>query len=126
MSEQGQESQQDRYERIKKSGLSLFESEMLSIGLTDKQRKVIHKHCDEYFGCVPLQEQMMLILMDEEIANFSLAQSNDARKIVAKKQMSRIPELKELMYSKMSDKKFADYVWQIAIQPSLGYAFSLN
>ena len=40
--------------------------------------------------------------------------------------MDKIPELKELMYSKMSDKNFADYVWETAIKPSLGYSFSIN
>lgn len=40
--------------------------------------------------------------------------------------MDKIPELRELMYSKMSDKNFADYVWETAIKPSLGYSFSIN
>lgn len=126
MSERGQESQQERFARIKEHGLHLFSNEMEGNNLTAEQQKVMHKHCDEYYGCVPFQEQMMEILMDKNIANFTLAEANNARKIVAKKLMSQIPVLKEQMYEKMSDKNFADYVWKIAIQPSLGYAFSLN
>lgn len=126
MAEKGEEIPQDRFSRIKDNGLWVFEREMLDAGLEGWQREAMHRHCDEYYGCVPLQEQMMEILMDSNVAGFTLAQANDARKIVAKKQMSRIPELKELMYNQMSDRNYADYVWRIAIHPSLGYAFSLN
>lgn len=43
----------------------------------------MHKHCDKYYGCCPIQEQMMEILMD--IADFTLGEANSARKVVAKK-----------------------------------------
>ena len=44
----------------------------------------MHKHCDKYYGCCPIQEQMMEILMD--VVGFTLGEANNARKIVAKKQ----------------------------------------
>jgi len=124
MSEKGQESMQDRYYRIQNNGILEFEQEMIKKKLNDKQRLKMHSYCDETFGCVPTQEQMMEMLMD--IANFTLAEANDARKIVAKKQMNRIPELKNSVFDKMDDKRFAQYFWDIAIRPSLGYAFSTN
>ena len=93
--------------------------------LPENMIAALHKYCDEYYGCVPIQEQMMMILMDENISSFTLAESNDARKIVAKKQMKRIPELKEHFYNAM-EKEYADYVWELAIAPQLGYAFSLE
>ena len=67
----------------------------------------------------------MEILMDPEIASFTLKEANDARKIVAKKQMDRIPELKQKVYDVM-DQRLADYVWEVAVAPQLGYAFSMN
>lgn len=124
MTEKGAEPQQDRYLRIKQNPQS-FENEMVIHNLTKEQREAIHKHCDSTFGTVPFQEQMMEILMDKEIGNFSLGEANMARKVVAKKKMSEIPNLKEKFYEKFSDNNFADYVWKIAVQPSLGYAFSL-
>ena len=125
MSEKGKESQQDRFARIKYHGIKVFDYEMHEANLPFNMIQAMHKYCDTYFGCCAIQEQMMQILMDENIAKFSLAEANDARKIVAKKQMSRIPELKQKVYDRM-DKKYADYVWEVAVAPQLGYAFSLN
>ena len=125
MAEKGKESPQDRYVRIQKNP-STFENEMIKHGLTEKEREAFHKHCDTYYGTVPLQEQMMEILMDEDIANFTLAEANAARKIVAKKQMKKIPELKKQLYDHVNNDSYADYIWEVAVAPSLGYAFSKN
>lgn len=125
MSEKGKESQQDRYVRIKNEGIVSFDKEMRQHNLPDKMITALHKYCDKYYGCCAIQEQMMEILMDVDIASFKLKEANDARKIVAKKQMSRIPELKDRVYSVM-DPKCADYIWEVAVAPQLGYAFSLN
>jgi DNA polymerase III alpha subunit len=40
--------------------------------------------------------QMMELLMD--VAGFTLGEGNNARKIVGKKQMDKIPELREQVY----------------------------
>lgn len=125
MSEKGKESQQDRFARIKSIGIKAFDNEMKEARLPESMIKAMHKYCDTYYGCCAIQEQMMQILMDQDIAGFSLADANDARKIVAKKQMSRIPELKKKVYDVM-DIKLADYIWEVAVAPQLGYAFSLN
>ena len=74
-----------------------------------------HKHCDKYYGCCPLQEQMMEILMD--IAGFTLGEANSARKVVAKKQMSKIPQLREQVFSKFNNEHNAEYFWENAIAP---------
>jgi DNA polymerase-3 subunit alpha len=84
----------------------------------------MHKHCDQYYGCCALQEQMMELLMD--VAGFTLGEANAARKIVGKKQMNKIPELREKVYGSFDDITVANYFWENAIAPQLGYAFSLN
>ena len=124
MSEKGKESQQDRFVRIQKMGIDAFDREMRQAQLPKAMIKLMHKHCDRYYGCCAIQEQMMEILM--EVANFSLGEANSARKVVAKKQMSKIPELKEQVYSRFDNPSAADYVWEVAVAPQLGYAFSLN
>ena len=124
MSEKGKESQQDRYYRIQKQGIQVFDKEMINHHLPADMMELMHKHCDKYYGCCPLQEQMMQILM--EVANFTLGEANSARKVVAKKQMSKIPELKTQVYEKMNNPTIADYLWEVAVAPQLGYAFSLN
>ena len=124
MSEKDKESQQDRYVRIQRLGLDVFDKEMRQAGLDDRMIQLMHKHCDQYWGCCAIQEQMMELLMD--VASFTLGEANNARKIVGKKQMSKIPELKEQVYSRFDDVHSANYFWENAIAPQLGYAFSLN
>ena len=124
MSEKGKESQQDRFVRIQKVGIGAFDREMRQANLNEDMIKLMHKHCDRYYGCCAIQEQMMEILMD--VANFTLGEANSARKVVAKKQMSKIPDLRAQVYERFDDRKAADYVWEIAVAPQLGYAFSLN
>lgn len=125
MTAPGAESQQDRFLRIKENP-DAFEREMQTRNLTREQREAMHEHCDEYNGCVPLQEQMMSILMDETLGKFNLSEANKARKIVAKKKMSEIPSLKKLLFERVNDDNLANYLWKTAIEPSLGYAFSKN
>ena len=124
MSEKGKESQQDRYARIQKRGIEEFHREMVEAGLDGNMIALMHKHCDQYWGCCAIQEQMMEMLMD--IASFTLGEADFARKVVAKKQMSKIPELKEMVYNRFSRVQSANYFWENVIAPSLGYAFSLN
>ena len=124
MSEKDKESQQDRYARIQKAGLEVFHREMVEAGLDENMIALMHKHCDQYWGCCAIQEQMMMLLMD--VAGFTLGEANNARKIVGKKQMSKIPELREQVYSKFDRVQSANYFWENAIAPQLGYAFSLN
>ena len=124
MSEKGVESQQDRYARIQRQGIEVFDKEMKEKNLPLEIINKMHKYCDKYYGCCPLQEQMMEILMD--VSNFSLAEANVARKIIAKKQMNKIPQLKEQVYEKMGGAGYADYIWETAVAPQLGYAFSYN
>lgn len=131
MSEPGVESQQDRYVRIRDGGLQLFDKEMQNRHLPQEVIEAMHEYCDTYFGCCAIQEQMMQILMDKRIAGFTLKQANDARKVVAKKQLKKIPELRELFYDCVgkiysNSKDIGDYVWDVAVRPSLGYAFSIN
>ena len=40
--------------------------------------------------------------------------------------MDKIPQLKELVYSKMGNENLANYIWTTAVAPQLGYAFSKN
>ena len=124
MSEKGVESQQDRYARIQKQGIDVFDAEMRKKHMPEDIIEKMHKHCDKYYGCCAIQEQMMEILMD--VVGFTLGEANNARKIVAKKQMAKIPELRKQVYDKMQNDVIADYVWEIAVRPQLGYAFSMN
>lgn len=118
MSEKDKESQQDRFVRIQNQGLGVFDLEMDKAHFTNKQKELMHKHCDQYWGCCALQEQMMELLMD--VAGFTLGEANNARKIVGKKQMDKIPELRSQVYGGFDDVVVANYFWENAIAPQLG------
>ena len=118
MSEKDKESQQDRFVRIQNQGLEVFDMEMDKAHFTNKQKELMHKHCDQYWGCCALQEQMMELLMD--VAGFTLGEANNARKIVGKKQMDKIPELRSQVYGGFDDVVVANYFWENAIAPQLG------
>jgi len=124
MGEKGQESPADRFLRLR-NNMNLWYKEMKDAGLSDEEMKFLEPHYLEYYGCILTQERMMEILMDPNIAGFTLVEADTARKTVAKKLMDKIPALKEMFYSKFTNMAFANYVWDTAVKPSLMYSFSL-
>lgn len=131
MAEKGHERPLDRYVRLK-NNISLWYQEMRDYGLTEDEIKVLEPYYLKDYGTPPYQESVMEILMDAHISGFTLAAANDARKIIGKKQMSRIPELKEKFFTSCAaiqgsyHNRLAEYVWETAILPQLGYSFSIN
>lgn len=122
--DKGGEAPIDKYSRFKNNFPQSWYDEMRKYGVTKKEKDIINHIYEPAYGCPSIQEDLMVLLM--EAANFSLAESNDARKIVGKKQMSRIPELREHIFNNVPHKNFAQYIWDTGIKPQLGYAFSRN
>ena len=123
-SEKGAETPMEKYIRFK-NNLNLWYDEMKKYGLTKKEMEVVTPYFKESYGVPPSQEQMMRMLMDENICNFSLKDANAARKIVGKKQMNKIPELKEQVYSQATSPALGKYIWECGIGPQMGYSFSI-
>ena len=67
----------------------------------------------------------MTMLMDNDICGFTLKEANAARKIVGKKQMSKIPELREKVLQQAASPCLGNYVWKCGIGPQMGYSFSI-
>ena len=57
-------------------------------GLTKQEQKTLEPYFLSSYGVPPSQEQLMKMLRDPDICNFSLAEANAARKIVGKKQLA--------------------------------------
>ena len=62
----------------------------------------------------------MQMVMDKDICNFSLAEANDARKIVGKKIMSKIPELRDKILTKAKSRALGEYIWKYGVGPQVG------
>lgn len=122
--EKGAEMPMDKYVRYK-NNISLWYEEMDRCDLTKEEQEILKPHFLRSYGVPPSQEQMMTMLMDENICNFSLKEANDARKIVGKKQMSKIPELKEKVLTKAKRIELGKYIWTYGIGPQMGYSFSI-
>ena len=123
-SEKGQKSPMEKYIEYK-NNISLWYKEMDKYKLTKEEQKILEPYFKSSYGVPPSQEQMMRMLMDKKICNFTLAEANTARKIVGKKQMSKIPELKEKVLKQASSAAMGKYVWDCGIGPQMGYSFSI-
>lgn len=124
MAQDGEEQPLEKYVRFK-NDISLWYKEMTDFGLTKEEQKYLEPYFKSSYGVPPSQEQLMLMLMDKNICGFSLSEANTARKIVGKKQMEKIPELREKVLKQASSRRLGEYVWKHGAGPQMGYSFSL-
>ena len=122
--EKGAETPMEKYIRFK-NNINLWYNEMQQKGLTKEEQGYLEPYFKSSYGVPPSQEQLMLMLMDKNICGFTLAEANAARKIVGKKQMSKIPELHQKILDKASSEKLGKYVWENGVGPQMGYSFSV-
>jgi DNA polymerase-3 subunit alpha len=81
--EKCEETPMEKYIRFK-NNLNLWYKEMDYAGLTEEEQKTLEPYFKSSYGVPPSQEQLMLMLIDKNICNFSLKEANAARKIVGK------------------------------------------
>ena len=82
-SEKGEETPMEKYIRFK-NNINLWYQEMKDYGLTKQEQETLKPHFLKSHGVPPSQEQLMTMLMDPNICNFTLAEANAARKIVGR------------------------------------------
>ena len=109
-----------------KNNISLWFKEMREkYHLTEEEIQAVRPHFARSYGVPPSQEQLMTMLMDEDICHFTLKEANGARKVVAKKQLSKIPELHEKVLSQAKSENLGRYIWECGIGPQMSYSFSI-
>lgn len=118
-SEPGAETPMEKYVRYK-NNISLWYQEMDNNGLTKQEQKTLEPYFLSSYGVPPSQEQLMKMLRDPDICNFSLAEANAARKIVGKKQMNKIPELHQKVLDTAKSETLGKYVWKFGLGPQMG------
>jgi DNA polymerase-3 subunit alpha len=123
MAPDGEENPMDKYVRFK-ANPGEWNKEMNSYGLTDEEQDAFRKYLNVSFGVGISQEQLMKSLMDKDICGFGLKDANAARKIIGKKQMSKIPELRVKIKECAKSDAVGRYVWDAVARPQLGYSFS--
>ena len=118
-SEPGAEMPLDKYVRYK-NDINQWYNEMTNCGLTKQEQEYVKPYFESSYGVPPSQEQLMRMLMDMNICGFTLAEANAARKIVGKKQMSKIPALREKVLETASSRKLGEYIWKYGAGPQMG------
>ena len=121
--EKGQERPIEKYVRFK-NDIKQWYKECQQWKLTEEEIKILEPYYLPVYGVPTTQEKLMLLCMEPRLAHFSLKESNAARKICAKKQLNKIPELKEKFISQCPRKELGEYVWHSAIEPQMSYAFA--
>lgn len=123
MGEEGEERPIDKYIR-QKNNIQLWYDEMTRYGLSEEEQSWLEPYFKADYGVPPDQESLMLMLMDKNLCGFTLGEANAARKIVGKKQMSKIPELREKVLTNATSKALGRYIWKYGAGPQMGYSFS--
>jgi DNA polymerase-3 subunit alpha len=125
----GEEQPIDEYVKYRGDIESWYE-EMRTFGLDEKEIGIMRKHLDSAYGVASAQEHIMLLVMDEKIAGFSVKEANGLRKAVAKKKQKLIKQSHSLFFQKGealgTRPVLLHYVWDVQIKRQLGYSFSLN
>lgn len=121
--EKGAETPLQRYSRIQHHPED-WDEEMDSYGLTKEEKDIIKEYCAETCGTLPLQDDLMLMMMDERLFGFDLDTTNNARAIIGKKKMNEIPALHEKVLQKAKSPALGKYIWEVLFSEQLGYAFN--
>ena len=124
--EKGQERPADRYTRLKNDMSQWYDEVRNEWHLSEKEIKILEPYYLPRCGTPCAQEDLMLICMDKNIANFTLAEGNAARKIIGKKLIKKVPELKEKFLKACPNINFGQYVWETTMLPQMSYAFNLG
>ena len=125
--EKGAESPLDKYARFRENPKA-WDREMISMGLTDKEREIMHRELDISDGMSITQEQFMQLVQLPECGGWDLQFADKLRKSIAKKNPKEYDALTKQFFDNVKEKglgeKFCNYVWNIEIALSRGYGFN--
>lgn len=110
--------------RRRKANIGIWYREMDNHGLTKEEQQILEPHVLSSYGMCVTQEQLMELVQDPKISNFSFLDSDSTRKVVSKKKMSEIDKLKDKFFSACEKNgarlQFANYIWTNLFAIQLG------
>ena len=84
-----------------KNDINEWYKDMAEAGLNEEEQKMAIEVLGNSYGCSIEQETLMIGAM--KIAGFSLKEANALRKVISKKILKKIPEMKELFFRYATD-----------------------
>lgn len=124
--EKGAESPLDKYARFRERPQD-WDKEMIQMGLTDEERKIMHRELDISDGMSITQEQFMQLVQLPECGGWDLQFADKLRKSIAKKNPKEYDALTKQFFDNVKEKglseKFCNYVWNIEIALSRGLKY---
>lgn len=107
-----------------RNDIDLWYNEMKSHGLRPDEIEVMEKHLLPLSGVSDTQESIMLIAMDEKVANFSVREAHELRKSIARKNPIIQAEIRKKFYEKGlaegTRQQMLDYIWNVQVRYQLG------
>lgn len=127
--ERGAELPLHKFARFKKNP-QLWYQEMDRYGLTKEEQELLKPILEVSYGLCIAQEQFMEMVQLPELGGHSLVFADRLRKAVAKKSPEDYEKVTEEFYRVVTEKdlsrKLANYVWQVLIATTRGYAFNFS
>ena len=125
--EKGAESPLDKYARFRTNPRA-WDREMQQMGLSDKEREIMHRELDISDGMSITQEQFMQLVQLPECGGWDLQWADKLRKSIAKKNPKDYDALTKQFFENVEEKKlnktFCSYVWNVEVALSRGYGFN--
>ena len=113
----------EKYQRFK-TNPQLWYDEMRSYGLTEENIKTLEKYYKTSYGISISQENFLFSLGDEGVCGWDFARCNDARRVISKKKMDKLPILKREIIEDANTPELGKYYWDQIVLPISSYAFS--
>ena len=128
MAADGRETPLNVYQK-RKNNIKLWYDEMAAIGLNEVEVGILEDHVGSTKGMCITQEQLMALVQDKRISDFTFSEADLVRKIIGKKKMDQIPVIHKKFLDqgiKLGNRAaFMDYIWNELFAVQLGYAFSI-
>lgn len=108
-----------------RENIELWYEEMFRFGLNNEEIEIMKKQLGWTFGIAATQEDLMELVMDKNIAGFTVVEAHKARKAIAKKKPKLLEQFKKDFFTKAEERtdarpKIIEYVWNFCIVPQLG------
>ena len=107
-----------------KHDIRAWYDEMKKAGLNDREVRVLEGHLLPLSGVADSQESAMMLVMDENIAGFTVTEANSLRRAIGKKEIETMRATEKMFYEKGKElgtsKKMLDYVWDVQIYRQAG------